>query len=78
VPGSVCIPLNRFPAHLPEVDPHRPLAVHCKSGYRSTIACGLLARAGAANILNVAGGFDAWRAAGMPEEPGDTKLQAAG
>ena len=45
----------------------RPVAVHCKSGYRSMIACSLLERAGHRNVLNVAGGFDAWHAAQLPE-----------
>jgi hydroxyacylglutathione hydrolase len=44
-----------------------PVAVHCKSGYRSMIACSLLERAGHRNVVNVAGGFDAWHAAGLPE-----------
>jgi hydroxyacylglutathione hydrolase len=44
-----------------------PVAVHCKSGYRSMIACSLLERAGHRNVVNVVGGFDAWHAAGLPE-----------
>jgi hydroxyacylglutathione hydrolase len=51
---------------LPEVDATRTVAVHCKSGYRSMIACSLLERAGHRNVVNVTGGFDAWLAAGMP------------
>ena len=35
------------------------IAVHCKSGYRSMIACSLLQRAGY-DVVNVIGGFDAW------------------
>ena len=41
------------------------MAVHCKSGYRSMIACGLLQRAGY-NVVNVIGGFDAWEQAQLP------------
>jgi hydroxyacylglutathione hydrolase len=44
-----------------------PVAVHCKSGYRSMIACSLLERAGHRNVINVIGGIDAWHAAGLPE-----------
>ena len=44
-----------------------PVVVHCKSGYRSMIACSLLARAGYRNVVNLVGGFDAWHAAGLPE-----------
>lgn len=42
------------------------IAVHCKSGYRSTIACSLLQRAGYRNVVDVSGGFDAWQEAKLP------------
>jgi len=56
-------PLDRFKEALPLVDKTMPMAVHCKSGYRSTIACSLLMRAGYRNVINVVGGFDAWQTA---------------
>ena len=59
--------LDAFPHGLPVMDRARPVAVHCKSGYRSMIACGLLERAGHRNVINVVGGFDAWHAANLPE-----------
>ncbi len=59
--------LDTFPHGLPAIDKARPIAVHCKGGYRSMIACGLLERAGYRNVINVAGGFDAWHAAKLPE-----------
>jgi len=59
-------PLDNFKVSPPEIDHEAPLAVHCKGGYRSMIASSLLERAGFKNILNVAGGFDAWQAAGLP------------
>jgi hydroxyacylglutathione hydrolase len=62
-----CRALDTFPQGLPILDKKRPVAVHCKSGYRSMIACSLLERAGHSNVINVAGGFDAWHAAGLPE-----------
>src|ERR1700686_1625368 len=62
-----CRALDTFPHGLPAMDSRRPIAVHCKSGYRSMIACSLLERAGHRNVLNVAGGFDAWHAAALPE-----------
>ena len=61
-------PLDNFKLSAPEIDPARPLAVHCQGGYRSMIACSLLMRAGVKNVINVAGGFDAWRSAGLPVE----------
>jgi hydroxyacylglutathione hydrolase len=62
-----CRALDTFPQGLPAIDLGHPVAVHCKSGYRSIIACSLLERAGHRNVLNVAGGFDAWHAAQLPE-----------
>jgi rhodanese-related sulfurtransferase len=58
--------LDYFRAQAPELDPETPVAVHCKSGYRSMIACSLLERAGFKNVSNVVGGFDAWQQAGLP------------
>jgi glyoxylase-like metal-dependent hydrolase (beta-lactamase superfamily II)/rhodanese-related sulfurtransferase len=57
--------LDTFPHGLPALD-SRPVAIHCKSGYRSMIACSLLERAGYRNLINVTGGFDAWDAAKLP------------
>jgi hydroxyacylglutathione hydrolase len=48
------------------MDRDTPLAVHCKGGYRSMIACSLLQRAGFHNVINVIGGFDAWQQANLP------------
>ncbi|MGA2360207.1 MAG: rhodanese-like domain-containing protein [Terriglobales bacterium] len=67
IPQVQCRALDTFPQGLPKIDRERPVAVHCKSGYRSMIGCGLLERAGYRNVINVAGGFDAWHAAGLPE-----------
>jgi hydroxyacylglutathione hydrolase len=66
IEGAIWFPLDNFKISAPEVDPAAPLAVHCQGGYRSMIACSLLLRAGVANVINVAGGFDAWRQAGLP------------
>jgi hydroxyacylglutathione hydrolase len=60
--------LDLFSRELPRIAGDRTVAVHCKSGYRSMIACSLLERAGHRNVVNVAGGFDAWHNAGLPEE----------
>ena len=67
IPQVQCRALDTFPQRLPAIDGERSVAVHCKSGYRSMIGCSLLERAGYRNVINVAGGFDAWHAAGLPE-----------
>lgn len=59
-------PLDNFRISPPEIDPSVPLGVHCKGGYRSIIACSLLQRAGFQNVMNITGGFDAWKEAKLP------------
>jgi hydroxyacylglutathione hydrolase len=64
-------PLNRITEMLEGLDRGRPIAVHCKSGYRSSIATSLLLRAGFTTVLNVVGGFDAWQAQKLPVASGE-------
>ncbi|MGZ4829233.1 MAG: MBL fold metallo-hydrolase [Candidatus Angelobacter sp.] len=66
IEGAEWFPLDSFKVSAPELDPQAPVAVHCQGGYRSMIACSLLLRAGLENAINVVGGFDAWRQAGLP------------
>jgi len=66
VAGADWAPLDRFAAALPNLDRKAQIAVHCKGGYRSMIACSFLQRAGFRNIVNVTGGFDAWQQAQLP------------
>jgi hydroxyacylglutathione hydrolase len=67
IPEVECRALDTFPHELPRLDRERPVVVHCKSGYRSIIACSLLERDGYSQVINLAGGFDAWHGAGLPE-----------
>ncbi|MBZ5728924.1 MAG: MBL fold metallo-hydrolase [Acidobacteriia bacterium] len=66
IAGAEHLPLDRLRAGMAALDRNRPMAVHCKSGYRSLIACSLLEAGGFTQLMNVAGGFDAWRGAGLP------------
>ena len=59
-------PLDQLRNVLGDLDLSRPVAVHCKSGYRSSIATSLLEAAGFQNLMNVTGGFDAWQAQNLP------------
>ena len=72
IQGAVWSPLDTLDTTLPEIDRGALVAVHCKSGYRSAIACSVLQRAGFSNLANVVGGLDAWQSANLPvvtEEP---------
>jgi rhodanese-related sulfurtransferase len=75
IEGAAWWPLDNFKISPPEIDHDQPVAVHCKSGYRSMIACSLLQRAGFRNVINVIGGFDAWQEAKFPVQS-ETAVEA--
>lgn len=60
IPSAELWPLDKFAAQTPDLGKATPLIVHCKSGYRSMIACALLRKAGYTAVTNLIGGFDAW------------------
>jgi len=66
IEGALLMPLHQLSSQLGKLDRARPIAVHCKGGYRSAIACSLIQRAGFDQVMNLTGGFDAWRACGLP------------
>ncbi|WP_116051460.1 MBL fold metallo-hydrolase [Amycolatopsis palatopharyngis] len=65
-PGATHITGAELPGRLDDVDDSKPVAVACGSGYRSSVAASLLARAGHSSIVNVAGGMTAWNHAKLP------------
>jgi hydroxyacylglutathione hydrolase len=68
VPGAMHAPLDRVAQETGRLDPSRPTAVICASGYRSSAGTSLLARNGFADVRNVLGGTGAWVAAGYDIE----------
>jgi glyoxylase-like metal-dependent hydrolase (beta-lactamase superfamily II)/rhodanese-related sulfurtransferase len=66
IAGAIWWPLDNFKVAPPEIDRNTTIAVHCKGGYRSMIACSFLQRAGFNNVVNVVGGFDAWQEGKLP------------
>lgn len=69
-PGAVLLPSSSFTARIAELPTDRPLLVVCHLGGRSAAVAGYLLRAGFADVVNVAGGMDAWQAAGLPVRHG--------
>ncbi len=51
---------------VPETD--RLLVLYCGGGYRSALAADALQRMGYQRVRSLAGGWRAWREAGLPEE----------
>lgn len=80
IPGAVAAPrgMLEFWAdptsayHCPEFDPNRRVILHCASGGRSALAADTLRQLGYANVAHLDGGFNAWRDAGRPVEPGQS------
>lgn len=58
--------LAELVAKLDQFDAQLPTAVICASGYRSSIAGGLLTQHGFSNLVNVVGGTTGWINAGYP------------
>ena len=66
IDGSLSVPLNHLAATMETLPKDRPLLVYCAGGYRSSIAASLLQGGGFASVSEIAGGFAAWEAAGLP------------
>ena len=68
IPGAHHIPLGELPRKASTVPREQPVIVQCQGGARSAIAASLLQAEGLSDVLNLAGGFNEWRAAGLPVE----------
>lgn len=53
-------------------DTSTPVICYCGGGYRSALAVDNLQKMGYTNVLSLAGGFKAWKAANLPIEPGNS------
>jgi rhodanese-related sulfurtransferase len=69
-PGALLLPTSIFIARMAELPSGRPLLVICHTGSRSAAVTGFLARNGRTDVVNVAGGMDAWEKAGLPIRKG--------
>lgn len=68
IPGAAHIPLGRLAEESDRLGTDRPILVHCQSGARSAIAASLLRRMGFDRVMDLAGGFNAWKKAGYEFE----------
>ena len=69
-PGALRVPTSTFMTRLDEIPADRPLLVVCHLGGRSAAVAGYLIRAGRTDVVNVAGGMEAWERAGLPVRRG--------
>ena len=86
VPGAVVIERNHLEWRLdPRSDARIPEAAHerihwivlCDEGYSSSLAAASLRAIGLVNATDVTGGFQEWRAAGLPVTPGPVRPRLA-
>ncbi|MDF1505524.1 rhodanese-like domain-containing protein [Roseisolibacter sp. H3M3-2] len=68
LPGATHVPLGHLAEHLAELPRDRPVVLQCQGGSRSAIGASLLRAHGFTNVVNLAGGYSAWRDAGLPIE----------
>ena len=78
IPGALVIDRNVLEWRLDPFGPHRhpdagppgrELVVFCQEGYASSFAVEGLVRIGVERVSDLAGGFAAWKAAGLPVSP---------
>jgi len=65
IAGSVHVPLSELPARAAEIPDADPLVVVCRVGGRSAQVGAWLAGQGR-DVVNLAGGLEAWAGAGRP------------
>lgn len=68
LPRATHIYLGELMERLDDAARNDRIIVHCASGTRSSIAASLLMARGFTDVSNLAGGYDAWRRAGLPVE----------
>jgi rhodanese-related sulfurtransferase len=86
IPGALIIERNvlewRFDpasaARLPEASYDAQVIVFCSESYTSSLAAVALQDLGVRNATDLAGGFMAWQAAGLPVVPGASAGDCAG
>jgi rhodanese-related sulfurtransferase len=59
-------PMDQILSWLPAVPSDKPVIILCKMGIRSTHVARVLAEKGYSNAANLDGGFEAWKARGLP------------
>jgi rhodanese-related sulfurtransferase len=69
-PEAVLMPMSTFAQRAAELPIDRPLMIVCHVGGRSAAVAGYLIRSGRTDVVNVAGGMDAWERAGLPVRRG--------
>jgi rhodanese-related sulfurtransferase len=70
IPGSMLFPLGQLENRLKELPRDKEIVVVCRSGGRSSAGRDILKKAGFTQVTSMAGGMNAWKAAGYPTVSG--------
>lgn len=68
IAGALLLPLSSFEADLFPILKDKKVVIHCAVGKRSEAVGKMLIKEGRTGIIHMAGGLDAWKAAGYPTE----------
>jgi rhodanese-related sulfurtransferase len=68
ISGASCMPLGELEKRHAELDHSKPIYVMCRTGRRSAEAQKKLKALGFTNVINVAGGIEAWKKEDLPIE----------
>jgi hydroxyacylglutathione hydrolase len=78
VPGARYLFLGELREKLKSLNPDKPVAVYCATGYRSSLAASLLQAGGFKQVRNVPGSYTAWTTANFPVvQPAKADLKAS-
>jgi hydroxyacylglutathione hydrolase len=66
IEGAVNVPLAALRRRVGDLDLGQPIVVHCAGGYRSSVAASWLRSAGASDVSDLLGGYEAWAARRQP------------
>ena len=69
IEGSIMIPMGQVASRIAELDSAAETVVICHHGGRSMQVAGLLEQLGFPNVINLAGGVDAWARSVDPSMP---------
>ena len=72
LPSAINIPRGMLEFRMSQdpslIDRQRSILLYCKTSGRAALAANALQQLGFSNVQSIAGGFDAWCAAGLPTE----------
>ncbi len=65
---------GNFDAEIAKLDKSKPVYIYCLAGSRSASAAAVMRKSGFKQVYEMKGGILKWRAEGLPEEGGSTKV----